>query len=542
MKKILIFTATFCISAVNHLNGMENLSSSVNNNSMTKEEVLEYIDLYKKKDLVKQYEMKSEKNTLSSEELELIEKWNTDYNFRISALIGKIESFFGKLIKDKDTAPLLQLLQSFFFKEMFDSSRACKNENESAATANLILTIKKQTGIEINEVRFLDALSITNHLIDDSKNNIKEEAINQLNNNNLNNNIKFIMRHMNSYRYTSYLFKRYVFDIIRNYGPKSKIFRDCLIANIAEIESKFRRPIPDMTVTGNGFTFIETFFPYYSGFLHKIGLNCIRDHVYMLSFFDCSYTVKNIQNGVFASKFDNIQVFHHEIGHSSSALLLDRQSYFDKTDLTMEFISKSFKNTLSDFSSIDQTITKLKQIPDEKIKAAFVSKFIKKYRSICDNSDMITIDSLKNSLIKVGESEEGRAKLAFLTSDEILQIIGLALVKNENRNVLFINSLSDFALSVELGLPIRCDHSALGLNPLNMGYKYLIPESPWVLPSFNFDFYGAMFEVYGSTMQQYIIKIMYGNNFLAALKAEVNLEKRKGRNKNQKMVVQKDII
>jgi hypothetical protein len=49
---------------------------------------------------------------------------------------------------------------------------------------------------------------------------------------------------------------------------------------------------------------------------------------------------------------------------------------------------------------------------------------------------------------------------------ELLQIFGTLLLKNGEKNILYINKLSDFALRMELGMPIRFFHD--GMNDMDI--------------------------------------------------------------------------
>lgn len=104
--------------------------------------------------------------------------------------------------------------------------------------------------------------------------------------------------------------------------------------------------------------------------------------------------------------------------------------------------------------------------------------------------------------------------------------MGLALIKCRDKNILFINSLSDFALFVELGKPIRNDHTAYAINPPNEVFRYMLPEKLFLSHAINWEFYGKMFKVYRSSIQQYVLRLMYGDNLLSRFKLEWNLGRR----------------
>ena len=102
--------------------------------------------------------------------------------------------------------------------------------------------------------------------------------------------------------------------------------------------------------------------------------------------------------------------------------------------------------------------------PNGSMLVAFSGNLIYRLPGVIYDHDQ-SLDELKAEIAQLGTSNEGIVQLLHLNSVEIFQIMGLAMVKHGERNILFINSLSDFALAMELGQPIRADHSSFALNP-----------------------------------------------------------------------------
>jgi hypothetical protein len=110
---------------------------------------------------------------------------------------------------------------------------------------------------------------------------------------------------------------------------------------------------------------------------------------------------------------------------------------------------------------------------------------------------------------------------------EVFQIIGLALLNYNGKNTLYINLLSDLALMLELRMPIRCNHRIWRSDTTTYHYNFLTPQNFYIQHRMNADFYGALLPVYGSTMAQYVLKLMFGKNLTRCLKQEYELSVRK---------------
>ena len=101
------------------------------------------------------------------------------------------------------------------------------------------------------------------------------------------------------------------------------------------------------------------------------------------------------------------------------------------------------------------------------------------------NMESLTKDELLKLLKALLDSPVLRYHAFFMHNVyELAQIYGI-FIKNDT---LYFNKLSDFAVSLELGLYVRVDHRASGHSQwIALGMK-----SPFIIKKFNVDFWNAM--------------------------------------------------
>ena len=305
MKKIITLTTVFSLTLCNLCNIVEASDSlptpfytSDASVSTIRDRITEWINwnnLYAKIDHYKhtiRLHGQLEDDDQNTEYTELTQQWNEcgGYAHLEELNISIIQSMNqGNVFTDPE---ICELLQRFFFNELLTASRSCKSSAEQNAVISFIALIQKQTGIKIDNdnVRFIDALSLTNSLFEES---IKSEALQELENGDVDSNTKFILDHISKYEFSSEPFKESLLRLVANGCKESKIFRDCLIADIAKINSMIQKPIKRFTMGYPHFEFIESDFHSYNLY-GIIKLTCDRDHVYMQTFFDSSSTVKHM--------------------------------------------------------------------------------------------------------------------------------------------------------------------------------------------------------------------------------------------------------
>lgn len=123
-----------------------------------------------------------------------------------------------------------------------------------------------------------------------------------------------------------------------------------------------------------------------------------------------------------------------------------------------------------------------------------------------DELDRI-VNLSKEQIIKKMSSPAFIAQMMLNSPGEIWQIIGLACVKSKNGTTLYINELSDFVLSLNLGTPIRADHLG-GLTENRMA----IFAPTYAKFRLNFELYDALFKIYGSSLNEYLDKLSNGKS------------------------------
>ncbi len=123
-------------------------------------------------------------------------------------------------------------------------------------------------------------------------------------------------------------------------------------------------------------------------------------------------------------------------------------------------------------------------------------------------------------------------------SCEVWQILGVFFSSfNGRRNTfidtLYINKMSDFSLSCDLGLPVRCDH--LGFietsdttieldNDRKEKRKFMKNKLEEMLEyDLPLEAYGALMEFYGTSMQAYVLRLMYPYGLISQLQTEYRL-------------------
>jgi hypothetical protein len=170
-------------------------------------------------------------------------------------------------------------------------------------------------------------------------------------------------------------------------------------------------------------------------------------------------------------------------------------------DRTMELMSR-ITTAIPDELALHDFFDRLKTAPPD-IQDIFVQLFNGIIGRISQN-----IDETETQMFQTLLSQDDIVKLLFSNVVEVFQIMGLALLNYDGKNTLYINSLSDFALMLDLGMPIKCDHRAWRPDTTKYPYNFLIPRKLYVQHRMNADFYGALLPVYGSTMEQYVSKLI----------------------------------
>lgn len=430
----------------------------------------------------------------------------TEDQNRLEIIPKQIENLLKNICSNPITIQLIN-------NKLLEASR-CPNDNELPAVNDLIAFLRS-TGIEISEARYIDTVLtmpkkyINTELLTATMAFLKNPEKNAI--------IKDTFA--NSY-FSNELFKSKLLHDISDICKESRLFRKLLVSLILKAKFPHVRNVTKIVFPlwkeNNKLIFLESEFPQSSGNYIYFPHNFTGMH--MQSFFNSRYTEKETTEGIYATTKNEHQILFHEMAHSwiGDFFMLAEKCGIDNT---VKLFSRIITGINFDEDAFNIFFARLYTAPEiAKI------KYIKHHNELF-NTKFSTLDGVQQHLLEKCQSSEGVAEILFASPVEIIQIMGLALIKCDNRNILFINSLSDFALSVELNKPIRNDHTAYAINPSNEAFKYMLPEKLYLRHTMNLQFYGTMFKVYGSSIQEYVMKLMYGNSLFSILKSEWNLWK-----------------
>jgi hypothetical protein len=146
--------------------------------------------------------------------------------------------------------------------------------------------------------------------------------------------------------------------------------------------------------------------------------------------------------------------------------------------------------------------------------------FINQHNGVLDRA-CSSFDEVGAQMFELISSKEGIITSLFSNSMEVFQIMGLALLQHDGENTLLINSLSDFALMADLGLPIKSDHQGYYADEVSrVVANFKAPQIDWVTHSMNHDFYSALLAVHGSSMESYLSRLKSVANPIAGSASE----------------------
>ena len=426
----------------------------------------------------------------------------TEDQNRLEIIPTQLENLWGNICSNPTIPQLIS-------DELIGASRE-PNKKELPAVNDLI-SFLRTTGIEISEARYIDALStmpkaMYQGLMADAVLFIEDPEKDAI----LRDNIPTCY-------FSNERFKDKLIHEIYDMSERSSLFRKLLVSlimktkfphdrNVTKIVSPFWQP--------NRLVFCESDMPQAVGDFIYFPYDFTG--MYLHSFFNSQYTVKEIKEGVYAFSENYASMVFHEMGHSwiGDFFILAEQCGIDNT---ISLFSKIITGIDFDEDALDMFFFRLHMAPE-----TIQEKYIKHHNELHDTK-FTTLDEIQSHIMEKVKSSEGVAEILFGCSTEIIQIMGLALIKCGDKNILFINSLSDFALSIELIRQIRNDHKAYAINPENESFRYMLPEKLFLSHAINLKFYGDMFKVYRSSIQQYVLGLMYGNNLLSKLKYEWSL-------------------
>ena len=430
----------------------------------------------------------------------------TEDQNRLKIIPTQLENLWGSICSNPATPQLIS-------DELLGASR--KPNDKELPAVNVLIAFLRTTGIEISEARYIDAAStmpkayMDEKLMADTVSFIEDPEKDAI-----------LRDSIPAYYFSNERIKRKLLHDIFDMSEKSRLFRELMVSLI--LKAKFPH-VGNVTKTVSPFwppnrlVFWESESPGSSGdyiyFPYDFTGMCLQ------SFFNSRYTAKEIKKGVYAIVENGAHILFHEMGH---AWIGDFFELAEKSgiDNTIPLFSKIITGVDFDEDVLDMFFFFL-QMASKTVQ----EKYIKHHNGLHDTK-FTTLDEVQNHIMEKVKTSEGVAEILFAKSVEIMQIMGLALIKCGDKNILFINSLSDFALSAELGTPIRNDHKAYAINPINEVFRYMFPEKLFLSHAITWEFYGKMIKVYRSSIQQYVLRLMYGDNLLSRFKLEWNLGRR----------------
>ncbi|GHT92477.1 hypothetical protein FACS1894122_06370 [Alphaproteobacteria bacterium] len=394
------------------------------------------------------------------------------------------------------------------YYEVLNVSRA-PNSSE-AASADKLKKLLNDSGIHINEIRYMDARSMIGgmglpdettqeflNLLDAEKSEV----------------ITYIKKHISEDSTFSddVLKARILMDISE--GCESKIYRDSLIVLIARTKMPkrfFSKRARDLSFgkielpSSDSHEAIPEHLSFTSGDKSNSEYNEITlsstEHI-RLSLHFSSSTQKD-SNGLFRYNSPQNYSLFHEAGHSLN-------SYFAhfSSSVTMDIVSRCMTMTPND-ENIKYNRQFLESISESPEKQERVVHRQQKYVRSKYERNKMNPNALATTLLEHPTTPEGAARCLFHNEKETFQIMGVGVWENDEKKILCINSLSDFALNLDLGLPIRCGHNNPSLYEISSPRSSRCYYHCCALVDYvSTPIYDALFDVYGSSRSDYEAKL-----------------------------------
>lgn len=477
MKKIL--TVFFCSLFIDHAFSMEEIYEKLATKYQDQQNIVlslkEYNDLAEKREKNLSVLLNDrEKLERDSEKEQQLLDYIIDIERRIKESRQKIVSIVDMEIREASRAPVSHEIDASFS----------------------LIRLYSSYGISIDEVRFIDARTLIDGII---LPNEKKEYFKTFLNPDVNLQ-PLINKLANEASFVGPYIKQRVLQTMADGINESRIYRDSIVAFIARLESSVSACVlvgaltdgvdffPEPVIFQTG----EISSSYYDAIYMNYDENILYDSLFLKS----PWAIKACMS--------KKSVLFHECGHSTSGHFVSAALECDM-DKTMRLASKF---TVAEANKLCfETAVELLSACDD-IHNKHIIESIKLSGRV--HSDNEIIETMTTSRL-----EEFIAEIVLSNSTEVFQMFGLMLLECNNKNTLYINLLSDFALFTELGLPIRCYHCS------NEG-AYQYEQALELCPN---NIYGALFNIYGNSIEQYVLKLMFPNGLTSALKEEYSLWK-----------------
>jgi hypothetical protein len=415
---------------------------------------------------------------------------------------------------DRQVSPIKEAV----FSEMCGATRS-PTEKEMPYVCTLISTFAS-SGEKIDQVRYMDAASLIGSMqIPDAA---KKHLLSLLDTQSEELACSFVDDLLSRSRFSDDCFKEKILSDILDGCQKSKIYRDLFITLIARkmslpmISAKinFSKEVLDEPMRFENESDGRSMY-------NNIQMSYNAKECLFKSLFATFCTQKRESTNFFKFPLSKQLILFHEAGHSVSGHFVA-----SSTILNMDCTMKIAACFLS--SKINEQVVKDVCHLLKNASTAFQEDYMESWKYLGHNCrDSKDIDTFINFLENQISSPEKITAALFGKSLEVFQILGVALLRHNDENVLLINLLSDFALYTGMGIPVRASH-VVGMdcddvNP-SLRNEYMLMQncSNGSLATYrmNFELYGALLAMHGTSMQQYVMKLSFGENLAEYLKRE----------------------
>lgn len=309
-------------------------------------------------------------------------------------------------------------------------------------------------------------------------------------------------------------------------SKKSRVYRETMVAYLAR-ECAFDF-ISDHYVAPNRFK-DRLIVKYSEGMIHRP--TKVLCYQYTLGYVNSLFrNVDSIPgaNSPWQFTLDPKLIFFHEVGHINDFFSI--ANFWMDMDHTAKILP-ALVNIKADLGIFDQIRPLLSEnLGKDEHTLLYIKSKLKTNETDLDK----ILDLLKANLSDPFFVSE----FSFENSSEVLQILGVFFSSfNSNKNTfidtLYINKMSDFALFCEQGLPIRCDHFGSietiytkdeFNNDKSEKRKFIKSKLREMLKyDLPLESYGSLMEFYGTSMQAYVLKLMYPYGLISQLQTEHRL-------------------
>ncbi|GHT90367.1 hypothetical protein FACS1894122_00390 [Alphaproteobacteria bacterium] len=470
----------------------------------------------------KSYRISDNVSELLKDTPELLERYTKYKKEREDYTYDSNKSYYdpAPLMPSKqDKTQHLQELESqlapMISDEIYETSRDPEKHWEKNASRRLIALLNKN-GVPINKVRFIDARTLISAMKLPAK---RSDRLLRLANSS-----KSINRQIKKFVSKStfrgeipikvsedvFLKERIKNDLL-NGAQLSRTYRNLILSLIAWSKSSPRLG-DKIEYDSRKYTSRQMSFSRYSGNncyseYNRIKMNYDLKPEYQSCFFH--QTTIESKVGLFSYAMQLIYVLFHECGHTISGELANAAAELLTADsLTMKVASNLFGKDI-DWKAVRRNADILRKIPEKHVDA-FIKEMYKYYPiigGIAGQRPKNMEESIKRVAHELsGLTPEQTAKDLYKDLMEFLQVLGLMTVDD----TLYINLLSDFALSAEKGLPPRSIYSSLPskiLKPENEFEKECLQLinslEPVEMFRMNPEFFGILYQACGHNMFKY---------------------------------------